>query len=213
MKKIIAVMLTAMLAVSACACGSNQETSSSNNNVSQTEDNSSKSENDNQYIDISNSQNTDGFAFSLPKGVHTGTSYYGYTFEYGDFCILLDDVADLTEENKDITVEDSESVVSICQETLFDSIRSENRDLFDYGATEQEITSKENVSYNGIDMLKVKGNLLNTSKNTTIPYIAYYFIRYDSPKYVIGINRECKDDPELEKFMDELISNVRPEED
>ena len=213
MKKAMVLILTAMLAVTAFACSNTPKEEAKSKApeskiTSQIANDSTEPKDDNQNAKFVESGITTigGFTFSLPEGVSTDTSHYGYTFEYGDFYILIDNVLDeYTEKSKDI--------ITMSQETLFHSLWSESPHLFDLGTTKQEISSKEDVSYNGIDMTKVKGNMISTTKNTSVPYVAYYFVRYDYPQYIIGINKEGKEDPMLEEFMDEFISYVRPEEE
>ena len=218
MKKIFVLVIVAisLLAFSACGNegapdekGSHQVgESSSKDNTSEEESNVKGSEDDTtMQNDFSQRISFLGYDFGCPQEAALLATSYGNMFTYEKCGIFIEAPSSA---GVMLDVSEIKDSATICQEYVIKSLERSARALFAAGQTEQHIDKSTTVTVNEIEMLRVEGTFKNTKDNTSISYVAYYFLggpAGNRPVYAVGIGMD--ETASIQEFMDEFAQQIK----
>ena len=192
-KKIVSALMVAVLASSLVACGTDNtsyvEATNPKSSQSQASENSDTKEDSKSKVELSHQMTFMGYdiAYTARDGSTHTVSTCGKIVGDTEYAIIIEAPSTIGEF---IEVQDINDAPELCQEFLFETLEHECRSFFNYDSTTQEITSKEEATYNDVNMLLVEGTFTNTAENKVVPYSAIYLLSGDNgnlPVYLIAI--------------------------
>lgn len=209
MRKRIEIIIAILCVLLVCvACGNKENNNDNVKNTQSSEKNTENEVGDNhEESHFSQEFQWAGFWFHYPGNLELSTTDCGRILEYEKSCVFFEapgasgvmyDVSDLNE------------AVSVCKEHVYDTLEGTIRSLFNHGNTEQIVNNLQEVEINEIKMLRVEGVFKNTHDNTSVPYVAYYFLGgpdNNRPVYAVGIPMDEAAD--VESFMDEFAKQIK----
>lgn len=211
MKKLLVLMMVAVMAVGMCACGDTDSNP-------ETENFESERVNSNQDLKISYEDSMDlgglDIRYDETVGFFTDSPYgFEYIFESNSIGFYICDYEDAA-ETWDQTIENS-------QPNIFGYLF----DAAGFGLEiEQNVESKEEVTLNGIEWLKVTGTFKNLESDNEFEreYVAYYAMREMNmpdgtsgkiPFYLVGVPQAEATSDTLEAFVDDFAGHITEVED
>ena len=189
LKKIVSLFMITILACTLVACGTDAtgKADDTSSKSSQNEKSDTKEESKSK-VELSHQMTFMGYDIAYVKrdgSTHT-VSTCGKIVGDTEYAIIIEAPSIIGEF---IEVQDINDAPELCQEFLFETLEHDCGSFFDYDSTTQEITSKEEVTYNDVNMLLVEGTFTNTKQNRVFPYSAIYLLSGDTgnlPVYLVG---------------------------
>lgn len=138
---------------------------------------------------------------------------YGYSFSWSDEFVVYISAPCRSGIMYNIAPEDFATAIESCKQNNCDAMWSTIHAIADISTPAQIVDTTEKVVKNGIDMLKVKGRFISTSKyeeGREVEYISYYMLPvlgngYCEPIYITGLKWNTD---RLEEFMDDMASHI-----
>lgn len=215
LKKIISLLLVFVLMLSLAACGKNDSNVDTSNmaDVQNTQtgkgNNFSEREKDNDSVnmDLSQTYTFMGYNIACPSDVRDRDSDYGSLIGTSDYCLVVEapSTAGIMLEINNIN-----DAPSICEKYIFKTLEHDIRSLFDFDSTSQNIKDSTVITYNGIEMLMVKGIFINEEKKTEVDFSAIYLLAGENgnrPVYIVGI--PMTENYDVSKIVEAIAKNIK----
>lgn len=194
-KKIVSLLMVAVLASTLVACGTDNTSGADDTSAksSQSEKDDTKEEDknndkdDKSDIELSQTMTFMGYDISYPGNDGNTLSDYGEIVGDSNYCIIIEAPSIA---GKMIDVQNINDAPELCESYVFNTLEHSVRTLFNYDSTAHEIKSKKEVTYNDVNMLLVEGTYTNTAENKVVPYSAIYLLSGDNgnlPVYLIAL--------------------------
>lgn len=202
MKKILLMIMTVLMVISAAGCAANV-------NVPETQLAAKH--------DLSGHIDMLGYMISYPADTSLSNARYGKTFCADDDVIVYIGAPIYGSDGKSETIADFSKVVSMCENAVCEAVWTATHIVANFTDPTQVVENTEEVVINDIQMLKVTG-YFTTMKDVEpgiekpkAEYVAYYMLRgidnntsYE-PVYMIGIKWNTES---AEPLMDEMANAV-----
>ena len=214
-KKIISLLLVFAFIPSLVACGNNNlyvdtpNTPDEQNTQTSRGDNFSegKKDNDSANVDLSQTYTFMGYNIACPSDVNDRESDYGSLIGTSDYCLVVEapSTAGIMLETNNIN-----DAPSMCEKYIFKTLEHKVRSLFDFDSTSQNIKDSTVITYNGIEMLMVKGTFTNEEKKREVDFSAIYLLAGDNgnlPVYIVGI--PMTENYDVSKIVDAIAKNIK----
>ncbi len=138
---------------------------------------------------------------------------YGYSFSWSDEFVVYISAPCRSGIMYNITPGDFETAIESCKQNNCDAMYNIINVIGDISMPTQIVDTTEKVIKNGIEMFKVKGRFISTSKyeeGREVEYISYYMLPvlsngYCEPIYITGVKWNTDS---IEAFMDEMASHI-----
>lgn len=214
LKKVLSLLLIAMLTLALSACGNNDVPDDSGKTSQQgsqagTVDSSHKNDENNNDSKVELTQNLTfmGYSISYPADADKNTSDYGNLIGNSDYCVIVEapSTAGIILETNNIS-----DAPALCEEYVLETLEHKIRSLFDFDSTTQNITSSNEVTHNGIKMLMVEGTFTNGTSNTTTDFSAIYLLAGDNgniPVYIVGVPMSANYD--VSDVVEAIAQNIK----
>lgn len=214
-KKIILLLLVFAFIPSLVACGNNNlyvdapNTPDEQNTQTSRGDNFSegKKDNDSANVDLSQTYTFMGYNIAYPSDANDSDSDYGSLIGTSDYCLVVEapSTAGIMLETNNIN-----DAPSMCEKYIFETLEHDVRSLFDFDSTSQNIKDSTVITYNGIEMLMVKGTFTNEEKKREVDFSAIYLLAGDNgnlPVYIVGI--PMTENYDVSKIVDAIAKNIK----
>lgn len=214
-KKIISLLLVFAFIPSLVACGNNNSyvdtsnTPDEQNTQTSRGDNFSegKKDNDSVNMDLSQTYTFMGYNIACPSDVRDRESDYGSLIGTSDYCLVVEapSTAGIMLETNNIN-----DAPSMCEKYIFKTLEHDVRSLFDFDSTSQNIKDSTVITYNGIEMLMVKGTFTNEEKKREVDFSAIYLLAGDNgnrPVYIVGI--PMTENYDVSKIVEAIAKNIK----
>lgn len=215
LKKIISLLLVFVLMLSLVACGKNDSDVDTSNMAdvqnTQTGKGNNFSEggkdNDSANVDLSQTYAFMGYNIACPSDVNDRESDYGSLIGTSDYCLVVEapSTAGIMLETNNIN-----DAPSMCEKYIFKTLEHKVRSLFDFDSTSQNIKDSTVITYNGIEMLMVKGTFTNEEKKREVDFSAIYLLAGDNgnlPVYIVGI--PMTENYDVSKIVEAIAKNIK----
>ena len=214
-KKIGFLVLFFIFTLSLVACGNNNlyvdtpNTPDEQNTQTSRGDNFSEGEKDNDSanVDLSQTYTFMGYNIACPSDVRDRESDYGSLIGTSDYCLVVEapSTAGIMLETNNIN-----DAPSMCEKYIFKTLEHDVRSLFDFDSTSQNIKDSTVITYNGIEMLMVKGTFTNEEKKREVDFSAIYLLAGDNgnrPVYIVGI--PMTENYDVSKIVETIAKNIK----
>lgn len=214
-KKIILLLVVFAFIPSLVACGNNNlyvdapNTPDEQNTQTSRGDNFSegKKDNDSANVDLSQTYAFMGYNIAYPSDANDSDSDYGSLIGTSDYCLVVEapSTAGIMLETNNIN-----DAPSMCEKYIFETLEHDVRSLFDFDSTSQNIKDSTVITYNGIEMLMVKGTFTNEEKKREVDFSAIYLLAGDNgnlPVYIVGI--PMTENYDVSKIVDAIAKNIK----
>lgn len=214
-KKIISLLLVFAFIPSLVACGNNNlyvdtpNTPDEQNTQTSRGDNFSEGEKDNDSanVDLSQTDTFMGYNIAYPSDANDSDSDYGSLIGTSDYCLVVEapSTAGIMLETNNIN-----DAPSMCEKYIFKTLENQVRSLFDFDSTSQNIKDSTVITYNGIEMLMVKGTFTNEEKKREVDFSAIYLLAGDNgnlPVYIVGI--PMTENYDVSKIVEAIAKNIK----
>lgn len=214
-KKIILLLVVFAFIPSLVACGNNNlyvdapNTPDEQNTQTSRGDNFSEGEKDNDSanVDLSQTYTFMGYNIAYPLDANDSDSDYGSLIGTSDYCLVVEapSTAGIMLETNNIN-----DAPSMCEKYIFETLEHDVRSLFDFDSTSQNIKDSTVITYNGIEMLMVKGTFTNEEKEREVDFSAIYLLAGDNgnlPVYIVGI--PMTENYDVSKIVDAIAKNIK----
>lgn len=214
-KKIILLLVVFAFIPSLVACGNNNlyvdapNTPDEQNTQTSRGDNFSEGEKDNDSanVDLSQTYTFMGYNIAYPSDANDSDSDYGSLIGTSDYCLVVEapSTAGIMLETNNIN-----DAPSMCEKYIFETLEHDVRSLFDFDSTSQNIKDSTVITYNGIEMLMVKGTFTNEEKEREVDFSAIYLLAGDNgnlPVYIVGI--PMTENYDVSKIVDAIAKNIK----
>lgn len=214
LKKVISLLLVAMLTLAFSACGNNEATDDSGKTNQQgsqsgTVDGSDKNDenNNDSKAELTQKLTFMGYNISYPADADQNTSDYGNLIGNSDYCVIVEapSTAGIFLETNNIN-----DAPALCEKYVMETLEHKIRSLFDFDSTTQTITSANKVTHNSVEMLLVEGTFTNETSNTRIDFSAIYLLAGDNgnlPVYIIGVPMKAEYD--VSDVVEAIAQNIK----
>lgn len=214
-KKIISLLVVFAFIPSLVACGNNNlyvdtpNTPDEQNTQTSRGDNFSeeKKDNDSANMDLSQTYTFMGYNIAYPSDANDRDSDYGSLIGTSDYCLVVEapSTAGIMLEINNIN-----DAPSMCEKYIFETLEHKVRSLFDFDSTSQNIKDSTVITYNGIEMLMVKGTFTNEEKKREVDFSAIYLLAGDNgnlPVYIVGI--PMTENYDVSKIVEAIAKNIK----
>lgn len=214
-KKIISMLVVFAFIPSLVACGNNNlyvdtpNTPDEQNTQTSRGDNFSeeKKDNDSANMDLSQTYTFMGYNIAYPSDANDRDSDYGSLIGTSDYCLVVEapSTAGIMLEINNIN-----DAPSMCEKYIFETLEHKVRSLFDFDSTSQNIKDSTVITYNGIEMLMVKGTFTNEEKKREVDFSAIYLLAGDNgnlPVYIVGI--PMTENYDVSKIVEAIAKNIK----
>lgn len=214
-KKIILLLVVFAFIPSLVACGNNNlyvdtpNTPDEQNTQTSRGDNFSegKKDNDPANVDLSQTYTFMGYNIAYPSDANDSDSDYGSLIGTSDYCLVVEapSTAGIMLETNNIN-----DAPSMCEKYIFKTLEHDVRSLFDFDSTSQNIKDSTVITYNGIEMLMVKGTFTNEEKKREVDFSAIYLLAGDNgnlPVYIVGI--PMTENYDVSKIVEAIAKNIK----
>lgn len=206
-RKIGFLVLIFIFTLSFVACGNN--TISGHNSKTDSSDNFSDGEKDKESVNVGLPQiyTFMGYNIACPSDVNDRDSDYGSLIGTSDYCLVVEapSTAGIMLEINNIN-----DAPSMCEKYIFETLEHKVRSLFDFDSTSQNIKDSTVITYNGIEMLMVKGTFTNEEKKREVDFSAIYLLSGDNgtlPVYIIGIPMD--ENYDVSGIVETIAKNIK----
>ena len=182
LKKIISFLMVAILAFTLVACEGNSGDTNSKSAQSEQKKNTYQPD-----VNLEHKMFFSDYEINYPGEGTQKTTLYGKYVEASDYSVLIEAPSMLGDYVK---AEDINDAPTVCEEYVTNTLEEKFNSMFTPDSTTQEIKNKEEVTYNGIDMLIVDGTFTNTADDKTYDFSAVYFLKGVSnnlPVYIVAV--------------------------
>ena len=206
-RKIGFLVLIFIFTLSFVACGNN--TISEHNSKTDNGDKSSDEKKDKESVNVDLPQiyTFMGYNIAYPSDVNDSDSDYGSLIGTSDYCLVVEapSTAGIMLEINDIN-----DAPSMCEKYIFETLEHDVRSLFDFDSTSQNIKDSTVITYNGIEMLMVKGTFTNEEKKKDVDFSAIYLLAGDNgnlPVYIVGI--PMTENYDVSEIVETIAKNIK----
>lgn len=213
-KRIISLLMVAVLAFALVACGNSDVPEGTDNTHQQGTqsgivDNSNENDktDHNTKVDLSQTLTFMGYSISYPGDAGKNASDYGNIVGDSNYCLVVEAPSIA---GKMIDVKDINDAPSLCEEYVMHTLEHKIRSLFDYDSTTQEIIKATEVTYNDVEMLLVEGTFTNDRNNSSTKFSAIYLLAGDNgnlPVYIVGISME--ENYDVSGIVEAVAQNIK----